>query len=74
MYDYTKAEINATTIQMSPTGIVLEALEGIKNPGNDVGKALNSAVIDIVKDEITLSVAQEGKGAQFVLKVGDKES
>lgn len=74
VYDYTKAEINATTIQMSPTGIVLEALEGIKNPGNDVGKALNSAVIDIVKDEITLSVAQEGKGAQFVLKVGDKES
>ena len=74
VYDYTKAEINATTIQMSPTGIVLEALEGIKNPGNDVGKALSSAVIDIVKDEITLSVAQEGKGAQFVLKVGDKES
>lgn len=74
VYDYTKAEINATTIQMSPTGIVLEALEGIKNPGNDVGKALNSAVIDIVKDKITLSVAQEGKGAQFVLKVGDKES
>lgn len=74
VYDYTKAEINATTIQMSPTGIVLEALEGIKNPGDDVGKALNSAVIDIVKDEITLSVAQEGKGAQFVLKVGDKES
>ena len=59
---------------MSPTGIVLEALEGIKNPGNDVGKALSSAVIDIVKDKITLSVAQEGKGAQFVLKVGDKES
>ena len=74
VYDYTKAEINATTIQMSPTGIVLEALEGIKNPGDDVGKALNSAVIDIVKDKITLSVAQEGKGAQFVLKVGDKES
>lgn len=74
VYDYTKAEINATTIQMSPTGIVLEALEGIKNPGNDVGKALSSAVIDIVKDKITLSVAQEGKGAQFVLKVGDKES
>lgn len=74
VYDYTKAEINATTIQMSPTGIVLEALGGIKNPGDDVGKALNSAVIDIVKDKITLSVAQEGKGAQFVLKVGDKES
>lgn len=74
VYDYTKAEINATTIQMSPTGIVLEALEGIENPGDDVGKALSSAVIDIVKDKITLSVAQEGKGAQFVLKVGDKES
>lgn len=74
VYDYTKAEINATTIQMSPTGIVLEALEGIENPGDDVGKALSSAVIDIVKDKITLSVAQEGKGAQFVLKVGNKES
>lgn len=75
VYDYTKAEINATTIQMSPTGILLEAL-GEKNnyQGSDVNKALNSAVIDIVKDKITLSVAQEGKGAQFVLKVGDKES
>lgn len=75
VYDYTKAEINATTIQMSPTGIVLEAL-GKKNnyQGSDVNKALSSAVIDIVKDKITLSVAQEGKGAQFVLKVGDKES
>lgn len=75
VYDYTKAEINATTIQMSPTGIVLEALGGKNNyQGSDVNKALSSAVIDIVKDKITLSVAQEGKGAQFVLKVGDKES
>lgn len=75
VYDYTKAEINATTIQMSPTGIVLEALEKKNNyQGSDVNKALSSAVIDIVKDKITLSVAQEGKGAQFVLKVGDKES
>lgn len=70
VYDYTKAEINATTIQMSPTGIVLEALEGIKNPGNDVGKALNSAVIDIIKNRITLSIANDsGNGAQFVLKI-----
>lgn len=75
VYDYTKAEINATTIQMSPIGIVLEALEKKNNyQGSDVNKALSSAVIDIVKDKITLSVAQEGKGAQFVLKVGDKES
>lgn len=75
VYDYTKAEINTTTIQMSPTGIVLEALEKKNNyQGSDVNKALSSAVIDIVKDKITLSVAQEGKGAQFVLKVGDKES
>lgn len=75
VYDYTKTEINATTIQMSPTGIVLEAL-GKKNnyQGSDVNEALSSAVIDIVKDKITLSVAQEGKGAQFVLKVGNKES
>ena len=70
VYDYTKAEINATTIQMSPTGIVLEALEGIKNPGNDVGKALNSAVIDIIKNKITLSIANDsGNGAQFALEI-----
>lgn len=75
VYDYSaNGKIDSSVLNLTPTQIVLKALEGIENPGDDVGKALNSAVIDIVKDKITLSVAQEGKGAQFVLKVGDKES
>lgn len=75
VYDYSaNGKIDSSVLNLTPTQIVLKALEGIENPGDDVGKALNSAVIDIVKNKITLSVAQEGKGAQFVLKVGDKES
>lgn len=71
VYDYSaNGKIDSSVINLTPTQIVLKALEGIENPGDDVGKALNSAVIDIVKNRITLSIANDsGNGAQFVLKI-----
>lgn len=75
VYNYDEGYIEASTATLTPKNLILQVLDGIKaDPNGTVGTALNSAVIDIIKDRITLSVAQEGKGAQFVLKVGDKES
>lgn len=71
VYDYSaNGKIDSSVLNLTPTQIVLKALEGIENPGDDVGKALNSAVIDIIKNRITLSIANDsGNGAQFVLKI-----
>lgn len=71
VYDYSaNGKIDSSVLNLTPTQIVLKALEGIENPGDAVGKALNSAVIDIVKNRITLSIANDsGNGAQFVLKI-----
>lgn len=70
VYDYSaNGKIDSSVINLTPTQIVLKALEGIENPGDDVGKALSSAVIDIIKDKITLSIVDSGsgKGTQFTL-------
>ena len=70
VYDYSaNGKIDSSVLNLTPTQIVLKALEGIENPGDDVGKALSSAVIDIIKDKITLSIVDSGsgKGTQFTL-------
>ena len=71
VYDYSaNGKIDSAVLNLTPTQIVLKALEGVENQGDDVGKALSSAVIDIVKNNITLSVVDvdSGEGAKF--KIG----
>lgn len=70
VYNYDNGDIQASTVTLTPENLILHVLEGAKtNPKGDVGTALNSAVIDIIKDKITLSVArgEDGEGTQFTL-------
>lgn len=69
-YDENGGRINASTATLTPENLILQVLAGAKSdPNGDVGKALNSAVVDIIKDKITLSVArgEDGEGTQFTL-------
>ena len=70
VYNYDQGEIQASTVTLTPENLILQVLAGAKtDPKGDVGKALNSAVVDIIKDKITLSVArgEDGEGTQFTL-------
>lgn len=70
VYNYDQGDIQASTVTLTPENLVLQVLAGAKtDPKGDVGTALNSAVIDIIKDKITLSVArgEDGEGTQFTL-------
>lgn len=70
VYNYDNGDIQASTVTLTPENLILHVLEGAKtDPKGDVGTALNSAVIDIIKDKITLSVArgEDGEGTQFTL-------
>lgn len=70
VYNYDQGAIQASTVTLTPENLILQVLAGAKtDPKGDVGTALNSAVIDIIKDKITLSVAKAegGEGTQFTL-------
>lgn len=70
VYNYDQGDIQASTVTLTPENLVLQVLNGAKtDPNGDVGTALNSAVIDIIKDKITLSIArgEDGEGTQFTL-------
>ncbi len=71
VYDYkNNGAIDATFINQTPTQIVLKALGGIGYDNGDLAKALNSAVVDVVKDKITLSVVDGGSGKGTQFKIG----
>lgn len=71
VYDYSAyGPIDETYINMTPTQIVLSALGGTSSDNETVDKdSIQSALIDIVKDKITLSIARgsDGAGTSFTL-------
>lgn len=72
VYNYDQGDIQASTVTLTPENLVLQVLNGAKtDPNGDVGTALNSAVIDIIKNKITLSIVDNGsgKGTQFALEI-----
>lgn len=74
VYDYDKegGKIDTTILKMTPAQIVLKAISG--EGDKDDYSELESAFIDIMKDNITLSVTNKtGNGGSISLKVGETE-